>query len=425
MGQSAEPRTAVVGGGVVGLLTAWQLRLGGHAVTIFDPAPGGDASYAAAGMLAPISEVQYGQQQLWELMTAAGAQYPEMIAQLERATSEPAGYRENGTLQIAVDPGDRAAVADLVAVQQSHGMRVNPLTSAVMRRREPALSPGLAKAWEIPGDHQVNPRQLVRCVTEALNARLDAGHFPGAGPAAQWVAARVTHVEQDSGGGVRLECAPPRRAGSRDNGAPAAASEHAAAGVFDRAVVVPGLGYGQITGLPQRHRLPLRPVYGDVIRLRVRGAQLGPGDKHIIAATIRARVAGRSVYMVPRAPDDPLEPRGLVVGASSREDGLAGTHAGSVAQLLEDAVAVLPAVREMELAQITTRARPGTPDDRPYLGPLTDDGAVVVSTGFHRHGILLAPLAARLTAALLRGNRIADDDAAHLAAMNPGRETTP
>jgi glycine oxidase len=395
---TAESGTAVVGGGVVGLLTAWQLRLTGHAVTVIDPEPGVEASYAAAGMLAPISEVQFGQQQLWHLMTASRAEYPEFMATLERAGSTPSGYRENGTLLVAADPGDRASVADLVAVQQAHGMGVSPLTSSALRRREPALRPGLAKAWDVPGDHQVNPRQLIRCVTQALNAALKESEFPGAGPPAAWVARRATRVDGPEQGSLHVHY------------------DDAATDTFSRAVLVPGLGYGQIAGIPDHHPLDLRPVHGDVVRLRVRNEQLARGEEQLLSATVRARVGGRSVYLVPRGSDDPLEPGGLVVGASSREDGMAGTHTGSVTELLEDAAAVLPAVREMELVEITTRARPGTPDDRPYLGKAAGGAPVVISTGYHRHGILLAPLAARLGAALLNGDSLPDEDAGHLEA---------
>lgn len=406
---TAPTGTAVVGGGVVGLLTAWQLRLTGHAVTVIDPEPGGQASYAAAGMLAPISEVQYGQQDLWDLMSAARAEYPACLATLARATEIPSGYRENGTLLVAADPGDRSAVAELVALQQSQGMAVEPLTSRDRRSQEPALAPNLAKAWAVPGDHQINPRQLVRCLTAALNNGLDPTEFPGSGPPAQWVTGRATSIEP---------------AGDRFTVTTTGNDDAAGQLSCDRAVICPGLGYGQIQGIPEQHRLNLRPVHGDVIRLRVPPEQLGRGEEHLMAATIRARVRGRTVYVVPREAADPLEPGGLVIGASSREDGLAGTRAGSVAELLEDAAAVLPGVREAELVEITTRARPGTPDDRPYLGEVAS-GGVVISTGYHRHGILLAPLAARLSAALLNGEPLSGQDHRFLQTMALDREAGP
>lgn len=400
---SPHPRTAVIGAGVVGLLSAWRLRLSGHAVTIIAPDAGQDASYAAAGMLAPVSEVQFGQDELWPLMTASRAEYPAFLATLARAVDTPTGYRENGTILLAADRSDRDAVADLVSVQQAHGMEVDPLTSRELRSREPSLAPGLAKAWDVPSDHQVDPRQLVRCAVDALNAPLDtsefAAEFPDAGPPATWVQARAARVDAASGS----------TATASGSTTPASTSqpyivtlEDGATLSTQKVLIVPGLGSSEIAGLPEAAPLQLRPVHGDVLRLR--------GAPDTVHATVRATVRGRSVYLVPRGPESTDGDGGLVVGASSREDGLTGTHAGSVQELLDDAVGVLPGLKDMELAEITTRARPGTPDERPYLGALEDHPGVVISTGYSRHGILLAPLAARLSAALLNSEKLGERD---------------
>lgn len=393
---------------MVGLLTAWRLRLAGHAVTVFDPAPGSEASYAAAGMLAPISEVRYGQGPLWDIMSASQEEYPELIDSLRQAVDAPTGYRENGTILVAADAGDRDAVAELVDVQRANGMDVELLTSSALRRREPSLAPGLAKVWDVPSDHQVDPRILGEAATAALEA--DLSHtYPDAGPPVEWVRRRVTAVHRETAVGGQAAAATPAVAITTDDDE----QRH-----LDQTALVPGLGYNSIAGIPQQNPLALRPVHGDVLRLRVRDEQLMAGETHVLSATVRATVAGRSVYLVPR------EDGGLVVGASSREDGLAGTHAGSVAELLQDAITVLPAVREMELVEITSRARPGTPDDRPYVGTLSTEPGVVVSTGHFRHGILLAPLAARLTAALLSvqpRTDLTDQEQQILADLDPGR----
>lgn len=382
----------MIGAGVIGLLTAWQLRLTGHEVTVIAPSIAQDASWAAAGMLAPISEVQYGQDDLWPIMTASRAEYPQFLATLSRATNVPTGYRENGTLLIAADRSDRDAVAELAVLQREHGMDVTALTSSTLRRREPGLAPGLSKGFDVPSDHQIDPRQLAAAACVALEAELDPEHFPGAGHPVRWLTATVTAVEDSPDVD---ESAAPAIPGAEAESAPrfTVTTDDDAAHPFDAVLLVPGLGYSSIAGLPETCPLDLRPIHGDVLRLRVNPAQLMRGESHILDATVRARVNGRSVYLVPRADG------GLVIGASSREDSLIGTHAGSVQELLTDAVAVLPGVKDMELVEITTRARPGTPDERPFLGELRP--GLVVSTGYSRHGILLAPLAARLGAALL------------------------
>jgi glycine oxidase len=98
-----------------------------------------------------------------------------------------------------------------------------------------------------------------------------------------------------------------------------------------------------------------------------------------------------------------------VIGATQREDDLPGVSAGGIYQLLRDAQVLVPAVAELELLEATARARPGTPDNGPLLGRLrARDGAdvagVVVATGFFRHGVLLAPLAAAICRQLLDGS---------------------
>lgn len=405
----------VVGAGIVGLLTAWRLRREGHTVTLVAPDVGRDATYAAAGMLAPISEVQYGQDRLYPIMTASRAEYSEFLAELARAVDAPTGWRENGTILLAADRSDRDAVADLVGVQQAHGMEVEPMTSSVLRRREPALAPGVSKGWDVPSDHQVDPRLLTGALAEALAAPLDPAAFPEAGPAARQLRETVVALERDD------DAAGPVAPRYRIT---LASGEEL---VDERVVLAPGLGYGRIAGIPRRHPLPLRPVHGDVLRLRVHSGQLAAGEEQLITATIRATVRGRSVYLVPRGDG------GIVVGASSREDGLAGTRAGAVQELLDDAAAIVPAVKDMELEEITTRARPGTPDDIPLLGALDDEPGVVVSTGYSRHGILLAPIGARLAAALVGPPRsdapragaaeLSAAEAALLASMDPARAT--
>lgn len=405
-------RTAVIGAGVVGLLSAWRLRLAGHAVTVIAPEAGRDASYAAAGMLAPISEVQYGQDELWPIMISSRAEYPELLDTLDRAAGAPTGYRDNGTILLAADRSDRDAVADLVGVQQAHGMEVGPLTSRELRSREPSLAPGLAKAWDVPSDHQVDPRQLVRCAVAALSAELDPDQFPDAGPPAVWAESRVSSVDAVAEG-----AAPDTGQEVLDFASGYSITLQSGETVpASKVLIVPGLGYQDIGGLPESAPLELRPVHGDVLRLR--------GEPETLRATVRAKVRGRSVYMVPRGADSTDGAGGLVVGASSREDGLAGTHTGSVQELLDDAVAVLPAVKDMELLEITTRARPGTPDERPYLGALPGHPGVVVSTGYSRHGILLAPLAARLAAALLSGETLNSEDQRMVEHMALDRRST-
>src|SRR5271166_1842311 len=124
--------------------------------------------------------------------------------------------------------------------------------------------------------------------------------------------------------------------------------------------------------------LPIRPVKGEVLRLRWR-----PGCMPVPRRVIRARVHGRQVYLVPRV-------EGVVVGATQYEHGRDTAPAVTgVRELLDDACTVMPALGEYELAEVAAGLRPMTSDNVPLVGRLDD--RVLVAAGHGRNGFLLAP----------------------------------
>lgn len=394
-------RVIVVGAGIIGLVAAFELRRRGVRVAVVDPDPAGGATHAAAGMLAPVSEVQYGQEALLPLMVAAAAEYGPFLTAVGRATDLPTGYRSESTLVVAADPADARALNELADHQVAAGLAVSRLTTREARRLEPGLGPRLAAAVEIEGDHQVDPRRLAEALVDALAAcrPIAFAGAPDAGPA-EFVPQQVTRLltRGEDVVGVRL-----------DSGAELPA---------DAVVLANGTGAARLDGLSPGLDLRLRPVHGDIVRLGVPDHLLAPGERHLLTRTVRGIVGGRPVYLVPR------EDRTLVLGATSREDGCAGVRVDGVHHLLHDGRALVPALGECEILELTARARPGTPDDLPYLG-VTGTPGLFVSTGHFRHGVLLAPLAGRLLAELVTGRADPDRDRtrdeAHLAAADPGR----
>lgn len=160
-------------------------------------------------------------------------------------------------------------------------------------------------------------------------------------------------------------------------------------------------GLGQIPGVSN---LALRPVYGDILRLQ--GSTRFP----LIKRTVRGIVHREPVYLVPRADGS------LVLGASSREDGQEQVNVGQLHALLDNARRLVPGIVDTTLNEAIVRARPTTPDDRPLIGRL--DAGLVLSTGYSRHGVLLAPFGARVGAGLLLDD---PQDAHLLAAVSPER----
>lgn len=366
-------RIVVIGAGVVGLATAFELRERGHDAIILDPDPAGGASRAAAGMLAAVTETEWAQDALHPLMRDAADAYPDFIARLTAAGGDAAGYRETATLAVAVDAADRLTLTRLAVLQQQGGAVVDRMTGSRAREREPSLGPAVSVAMDIAADHQVDPRQMAASLLRVLGAgvrREQAVRVSTDAPIGRERAPRWVHL--DSGDAVPAD------------------------------VVIAATGLGQVEGVPA---LPVRPVWGDILRLRVPEA-LRP----LLTHTVRALVRGRSVYLVPR------EDGTLVVGASVREGGVAGVQAGGVLALLRDAQTVVPGIEECEIVEMMARPRPGSPDATPLIG-IVEPG-LVVANGFDRHGVLLAPLGARLVADLVDGRAI---DPAVAAAVHPSR----
>ena len=385
-----EADVAVIGGGVVGHGIAWEARRSGRSVVLIDEAPGSGASWAAAGMLAPVSELHYQEEGLLELMLESSARWPEFAATL--TTGEDAGYLTTPTLALGADPADRRALMDLRDVQRAHGLEVEPLTIREARSREPLLSPGISCALDIPADHQVDPRKLVRALAAELASQ--GQEIAGQGTAGQGNAAAQGFAVREQATGLLWD-------GGRVCGVRLAGGGSVRAA---ETVVANGLAAAQLQNLPEGLHLPLRPVHGDILRLRV-PAHLQP----LLTATVRGMVRGVPVYIVPRQDGT------VVIGATQREDGVPGTSAGGVYQLLRDAQALLPAVAELELLEATARARPGTPDNAPLLGRVpacvpaagrdagTDVAGLIIATGFFRHGVLLTPAAAVICRQLMDG----------------------
>ena len=390
----------VVGGGIVGLAIAWSAARTGRSVRLFDPAPAQGATFAAAGMLAPVSEYHYQEDALLDLMIASAARYPgfveALVAESRAVTGDSstgggtAGYQTTETFLLGVDHGDRQALADLYDAYRVRGLEVEPLPVRQLRAREPWIGPRVTSGYCVAGDHQVDPRVLAGRLLDALTAA----------PEATLVPERVVAVVH----------ADPSDADSRVVGVRSERGTVIAAG---EVVLANSLGAREVEGLPNGLALPLRPVGGDILRLRV-PVRMRP----MLTATVRALVHGESVYLVPRADGT------LVVGASQREDGLAGVSAGGVYRLLRDAQEVLPAVADLELIEATARPRPATPDNAPLLGRARDaDGievpGLVVATGFFRHGILLAPIAADICLRLTDGR--GSGDTPECSAFRPDR----
>jgi glycine oxidase len=362
---------AVAGGGVIGTAIAWRASAAGLDVALVDPECGDAASLVAAGMLAPVSESLFGEDALLALNLLAVARFPVFAAELEEAAGQRVGLRREGTLAVAYDPGDHAALARLTAFRRSLGLDAEELDSRECRALEPFLAPDVRGGFLFAGDWSVDNRRYaaaLRQATAAAGVRIVRGRVA----AVRTRDGRACGVQLAGGTGDAISC-----------GTVVIAAGHAASG---------------IGGLPGALRAAVRPVKGQLLRLR-HPAGMPP----VISHTVRATVRGVDTYLVPRADGE------LIVGATSEERGPDRTvTAGAVHDLLHDAMSVLPVTSELALAESCAGLRPGTLDNGPIVGP-AGPGGLLVATGHYRNGILLSPVTADAAVAHLTGQRPAPE----------------
>jgi glycine oxidase len=362
----------IVGGGVVGLCCAWRAAQRGARVAVLDRAePPAGATRVAAGMLAPIGELAFGEPELLRMTIAAAERYPDFVAELEAAGGVGTGYTHRGALHIALDRDEAAELRRVHDLQRSLGLGAEWLPPGRCRELEPGLTPSFNGGVHAPGEAAIDPRQM----TAALLAALD-----------------------DLGVEVRFgaEATEALLDGRRIEGVRTAAGDELRAS----AVVLAGGAWSGAAGwLPEAARPPVRPVKGQILELRALGGE----------APCERIVASERVYLVPR-------PGGrLIAGATTEERGFDTTvTAGGVHELLREAYRLLPEVAEMELVEAMAGLRPGTPDNLPLIGPGALDG-LILACGHYRNGILLAPITAEAVAALLEGESPPES----LAAANP------
>jgi glycine oxidase len=350
----------VVGGGVIGLTVAWRARQRGIGVTVLErDAVGQGTSRVAAGMLAPVAEVEFGPagRRLLDLGLRSAAMWPLFAADLEERSGVDVGLRRTGTLLLAADADEAAELERQLEFRRALGLDVRRLAPSAARELEPALAPVLRMALEVPDDHAVDPRRVLAALRRACEAD------------------GVVLREGQEVAGLEL-------GGDRVAGLVLSNGERLGSGAV---VLAAGPWSGAIEGLPRPARMPVRPVKGQILRLR---DPEGPG---LLERVLRYRGG----YVVPRGDGR------YVLGATVEERGFElGATAGGVYELLRDAHELLPGISELEIEELSTGLRPGTPDNLPAIGRGAVEG-LLWATGHHRNGILLAPLTAELIVDLI------------------------
>jgi glycine oxidase len=340
----------VIGGGVIGLSIAWRLQQQGRNTLLIERGRlGHSATWAAAGMLTPVSEATWTETELLALGLESLRRYPDFVAEVEEVSGHRVDFDRGGTLMVALDADEARYFQRLLEFQQRLGLGAEWLDTEATLEREPLLSPRVVGSITAPGDYQLDNRKL----TEAL-----ALCFERAG-------GRV--FEETPVEAIRLD-------GERVRGVVAAGDTLSS----ELVVLAAGAWSAQLRGLPEPLLPPVRPVRGQIVHLAMDPTM--PLTRHVIR--------GRRAYCVPR-PDGRL-----LVGATSEERGFdESLTAGGVYELLRGVYELLPGAYEVRLADLCVGLRPGSRDNLPILGPSPIVG-LHYATGHYRSGILLTPITA-------------------------------
>jgi glycine oxidase len=342
--QSEQHDVAVVGGGVIGLAVAWRAAQRGLRPLVLDAGEDGAWRYAA-GMLAPVTELEFGERELLGLGLRALDGFPGFCDELG------VELHRSGALVVARDRDEAEELEQLLEYRRKLGLAVERLRPTAARRAEPALAPTVRLALDVPGDGAVDPRKLVAALSDAVEA---AG--------GEIRRAHVTAVEAPGGAD------------------PATVVVDGGSLEARQVVVAAGAWSGRLGPLP------VRPVKGQIMRLR------DPQGQDLVTRTIRTREG----YLVPRG-----EGR-YVLGATVEERGWdTAPTAGATHELIRDLAEVVPGVLELEIEELGAGLRPGTPDNLPIIG---EHGGAIWATGHFRNGVLLADVTAQAVAELLAGN---------------------
>ncbi|MDX1439900.1 MAG: glycine oxidase ThiO, partial [Rubricoccaceae bacterium] len=337
---------AVIGGGIIGLSTAWRLMQRGYSVEVFEAREiGKQASWSAAGMLSPAAEIGFEELDLYRLGRESLRRWPRFAQELEGAGRRSVGYRDDGTLVVAVDRDDVESMRRLFRFQQQQGVPVTWLAGFEALEIEPLLAPGLPAAIHSPEDHQVDNRAVLLALIDALKPSEQVAIYENK---------RVISVEaDDSGARVMLDDGESRS--------------------VKVAVVSAGAWTAGIEGIVPA---PIRPIKGQILTLQ---ANQEFEMQHV--------VRGPDAYIVPKSDGR------IVIGATSEDLGFdSETTAGGIYRLLEGAIEIAPGVEELEFIRSEVGFRPASRDHAPLVGWMSP--RIMIATGHYRHGVLLAPVTA-------------------------------
>jgi glycine oxidase len=348
----------VIGGGVIGCSIAWRLGQAGMKVVVLERGRvGGEASYAAGGMLVPLAESEH-KDDFFHFTLAGLAMYPDFARELKAASSVDIEYRDEGTLYLALTGEDEEALDRRWGWQHEAGLNVKRLSAGCALKLEPLLNQALRFALKYPGDHQVDNRRLMVALQAAAQ---NAG-------AEFWLQTEALELTVESLAGRKQVAGVATTRGA----------------VRARAVVIAAGSWSSRLRGGEPPPFEIEPVRGQMVAIEMPA----PAARHVVYS--------RRGYLVPRLSGY------LIAGSTTEHVGYdRRVTAGGVGSIVGRAMEIMPCLANQSVTETWAGLRPHSPDDLPVLGEDPRIAGLVYATGHYRNGILLAPITGRAISELI------------------------
>lgn len=348
----------ILGGGIIGLSCAFESARRGINVTLIEPsALGGQASGAAAGMLAPFSENTEQPDQFFQLCLNSHRSYPAWIKAIEEQSGMSTEWVQSGSINVFMHEADVLPIQSRLQWQNEWGAEAQLIDAAQLRKLEPKLAHSAIAGVFTPRESHVYAPKLVAALEEACR-RLGVVILSHAGKIEE------VAVQQSGGASVRAETMIKK--------------VHA-----DRLVVCAGAWSGEYErwfGLS----VPIHPIRGQICSYEHQETEV----RHMIFSSQAYWVGKRNARLVCGASEDVA---GFETSVTER----------GIGRLIRSSNQLFPFLKGKETAHRWAGLRPATRDGMPMLGQVEGMPAVIMAAGHYRNGILLSPITAHIVADLL------------------------
>ncbi|MES9837955.1 MAG: glycine oxidase ThiO [Candidatus Thiodiazotropha sp.] len=350
----------IVGGGIIGMLTAAELHAAGMAVTLIDKGnTGRESSWAGGGIISPLYPWRYDDA-VTRLAGWSQARYPALAETLIAAGGPDPEYSKNGLLILA--PGDTSTALEWAG---RFGQSLQPLDQDAISACEPNLDSAAEEAVWLPEVAQIRNPRLAKSLTHTIRNKIEI---------LEQTEATQLLIEQDRIRGVGTNAGPIP---------------------VERVIICAGAWSATLLGgiVPPP---AIEPVLGQMIIFRHR-----PGD-------ISRIVLHNDRYLIPRRDGR------ILIGSTLEHRGFDKTTTDEAKQALKAfAFAHFPSLQTAEVEHHWAGLRPGSPSGIPYIGPVTEVDGLYINAGHFRNGVVLGPASARLMADLVLGRQAILDPGAY------------